>query len=360
MKIGDSYSDESNLNYGVAQGSVLGPDLFNIYIRSLKKYLKPSSFNIFGFADDHQLLKSFLPFLQVYALDGDINNCFRLITEWMNMFFLKLNAGRTKILVILPPSLKNTVLIQGTFIDGNCIRFVHSAKNLGVILDDELSFKEQITKVVKSCFLSIRKLSKIKAFLTFQQLRTAVSPLVFSRIDYCNSLYYGINDTLIRKLQYVQNSAARLVRKRKHFHGSTDEVIRHCHWLRIKERIVFKMCLIVRKCLNGTAPNCLSGMLKQASSTRTAKLVEPPYSSKYGNRCFARVGPKLWNLLPANVRAETELVKFKTLLKTFLFDGFESFEQKLKERFLFVLTMFFGAQLCERLTTICASAKYDS
>ena len=332
VKIGESYSDEAELKYGVGQGTILGPDLFNIYIRSLKKYIKSSCFKIFGFADDHQLLKTFLPLLQVYALDGDINNCFRLITEWMNMYFLKLNAGKTKILVVVPPSLKDKVLIQGTFIDGKCIRFVQSAKNLGVILDDELSFKEQIKYVVKSCFLSIRKLSSIKPFLTFQQLRTATSSLVFSRIDYCNSLYYGLNETHLSKLQYVQNSAARLVRKRNHFHGSTENVIRHCHWLRIKERIVFKICLIVRKGLNGTAPKCISDMLKEASSTRTGKLVVPSYLSKYGNRCFARAGPKLWNLLPFNIRAETDVAKFKKLLKTFLFDGFAGFEQKLKER----------------------------
>ena len=332
VKIGNSYSDESDLNYGVAQGSVLGPDLFNIYIRSLKKYVEPARFSIFGFADDHQLLKTFLPLFQINALDGDINNCFRLITEWMNSYFLRLNAGKTKILVILPPSLRNTIKIQGTFIDEKCIRFVHSARNLGVILDDELSFKEQINKVVKSCFFSIRKLCKIKAFLTFEQLRTAVSALIFSKIDYCNSLYFGINATLLMKLQYVQNSAARLVRKRNHFYGSTNDVIRHCHWLRIKERIIFKICLIVRKCLNGTAPDCLSGMLKYVSSSRTTKLEQYPFSSSFGNRCFARVGPKLWNLLPSHVRAETDVVKFKNLLKSFLFDGFQGFEQKLKER----------------------------
>ena len=250
----------------------------------------------------------------------------------MNAFFLKLNAGKTKILVVLPPSLRNTVTLRGTFINGACIRFVHSAKNLGVILDDELNFKEQVTKVAKSGFLSIRKLTKIKAFLTFDQLRTSVSALVFSNIDYCNSLYFGIHATLLMKLQYVQNSAARLIRKRNHFYGSTDEVIRHCHWLRVKKRIIFKICLIVWKCLNGTAPDCLSNMLKRVSSTRTSKLMQLQYSSTFGDRCFARVGPKLWNLLPANVRGETEVKKFKTLLKTFLFDGFDRLEQKLKER----------------------------
>ena len=132
VKINSSHSDESGLDYGVAQGSVLGPPLFNIYIRSLRKHVEPSRFNIFGFADDHQLLKTFLPFFQVEALDGDINKCLKLISEWMNSFFLRLNAGKTKILVIMPPSLRVTIKLQGTFIDNKqCIRFVHSAKNLG-------------------------------------------------------------------------------------------------------------------------------------------------------------------------------------------------------------------------------------
>ena len=100
VKIRDAYSEVGDLIYGEAQGSVLGPPLFNIYIRSLKKHVEPSKFSIFGFADDHQLIKTFLPVLQVQALDGDINKCFDLITEWMNCFYLRLNATKTKILII--------------------------------------------------------------------------------------------------------------------------------------------------------------------------------------------------------------------------------------------------------------------
>ena len=60
VKIGDSYSDAMELQFGVAQGSVLGPRLFKIYIRSLYKYVEPTKFRIKGFADDHQLIKQFL------------------------------------------------------------------------------------------------------------------------------------------------------------------------------------------------------------------------------------------------------------------------------------------------------------
>ena len=94
-----------------------------------------------------------------------------------------------------------TIVIQETFIDRNCIRFVNSAKNLGVILDNDLSFERQINSVVKSCFNIIRNLSKIRALLTYEQLRTAVRACIFSKLDYCNSMYYGINSILINKLQ---------------------------------------------------------------------------------------------------------------------------------------------------------------
>ena len=76
VKIGDVYSDEKELKHGVPQGSVPRPDLSNIYIRSLRKHVEPARFDIFGFSDDHQLMKCFLPVFQVKALGEDIMNCF--------------------------------------------------------------------------------------------------------------------------------------------------------------------------------------------------------------------------------------------------------------------------------------------
>ena len=152
VKVGNDHSVETELKYGVAQGSVLGPPLFNIYIRPLRRYLLVTFFSLFGFADDHQLIKPFLPIFQVHALGDDIRYCFGKITDFMNEFFLKLNAGKTKLLVIMPPSLSQEVRIRGTFINGVCIRFVTSAKNLGFILDQELNFEKQVVKVIKSCY----------------------------------------------------------------------------------------------------------------------------------------------------------------------------------------------------------------
>ena len=103
-----------------------------------------------------------------------------MISQWMYEHFLNLNASKTKILIVIPPSLNKTIVLKGTFINGNCVRFVNCAKNLGVILDAELSFKQQIMNTVKSCFFTIQKLSKIKSFLSYEHLKTLVSACIFS------------------------------------------------------------------------------------------------------------------------------------------------------------------------------------
>ena len=61
----------------------------------------------------------------------------------------------------------------------NCIRFVDSAKNLGVIIDSLLNFEEQVDKLVKACFLTIRELAKVKVYLSQQELQVLVSARVF-------------------------------------------------------------------------------------------------------------------------------------------------------------------------------------
>ena len=129
-----------------------------------------------------------------------------------------------------------------------------SAKNLGVILDNVLSFKTQVHKVITSCYHTIKDISSIKGFLSENHLKQLVCSCIFSLLDYCNSLYYGINSNLITKLQRVQNCAAKLVSKKRISNSSMDEWFKDLHWLKVKHRIIFKILLIVHNCMLGNAP----------------------------------------------------------------------------------------------------------
>ena len=326
VKIDTSFSSPNTLDFGVAQGSILGPKLFNIYSKSFPDVILAMDYSVDGFADDHQIGKQFNPLFQVTSLGINLNLCFSSISLWMNENFLKINASKTKILVVAPPIVKNEIIINGTFIENTCIRFVDCAKNLGVLIDSELTFDAQVNKIVSACYTTLRLLHRIKSFLNTDQLKTLVCSLVLSKIDYCNALYYGINQQNIKKLQGVQNSAARLVYKINWFdRRHVSHLIKELHWLRVKERIVFKTLLTVHKCITNQAPLDLANKLTFSTSDRTRKLNIKSHKSLYGSRAFSVCGPKLWNGLPQNLRMEDDTLQFKKNLKTFLFTKAQKF-----------------------------------
>ena len=109
---------------------------------------------------------------------------------------------------------------------------------------------------------------------------------------------------------------------------STDELLKRFHWLPVQKRISYKILLVVHKCLLGNAPRALCEMLTMGASTRTKKLEERSFNGVMGERSFKVAGPKLWNLLPLNVRMEENTEEFKKLLKTFLFQELDNSSSK--------------------------------
>ena len=114
--------------------------------------------------------------------------------------------------------------------------------------------------------MHIRNINKMKCFLSADNLKTAVNALVFSRLDYCNALYSGLQN-LIHRLQLVQNTAARLITGTRKFEHITP-VLAALHWLPVSFRIQFKILLVTFKALNGLAPSYLSEIVKTYEPSR--------------------------------------------------------------------------------------------
>ncbi len=103
-------------------------------------------------------------------------------------------------------------------------------KNLGVLFDKAFKFDIQINSVVKSSFFHLRLLAKVKIFLSFKDFEKVIHAFIFSRLEYFNSLYIGVSQKALSRLQAVQNAAARMLtgtRKQEHI----TPVLFSLHWL---------------------------------------------------------------------------------------------------------------------------------
>lgn len=203
---------------------------------------------------------------------------------------------------------------------------VDVVRDLGVMMDKHLNMKCHVNKVVKSCNYHLRNVGRIRHCLTKEAAASLVHSLVSSRIDYGNALLFGLPSSDIVRLQKVLNTAARIVSRVKRFEPITP-VLYDLHWLKVEERIVYKLMVITYKALHGMAPAYIMDLLSIYTPARTlrsqnAMLLTVPRSNKrYGDRSFAVAAPTLWNKLPVKLRSSETLDAFCRGLKSHLFDS---------------------------------------
>ena len=152
-----------------------------------------------------------------------------------------------------------------------------------------------------------------------------VQALVISRLDYCNSLLCGLPTILIKRLQRVQNAAARVIAKA----GRRDHIspiLFKLHWLPVEFRIKYKILLLTYRALHGLAPTYITELLVPYTPPRTLRssteqlLVVQKYRLKnFGARSFETAAPALWNSLESQIGLQKTLTSFRRLLKTHLF-----------------------------------------
>ncbi len=128
-----------------------------------------------------------------------------------------------------------------------------SVRNLGVIFDDQLTFKEHIAKTGRSCRFALHNIRKIRPFLTEHAAKLLVQVLVISRLDYCNALLAGLPSNTIKPLQMIQNAAARLVFSEPKGAHVTPLFI-SLYWLPVAARIQFKTLMPAYRTTTGSAP----------------------------------------------------------------------------------------------------------
>ena len=148
--------------------------------------------------------------------------------------------------------------------------------------------------------------------------------LVLSKLDYCNSLLLGMPKYLLHRLQKIQNMASRVINNRRKYDSVTDDM-KNLHWLRIPERVDYKVAVLIFQCINNQAPTYLKALLNinhNRSLRSSSSMLLPVSMSRLSivhNSSFSIRGPRIWNELPIEVKRCSNITDFKCKLKTYMF-----------------------------------------
>ena len=240
VKIGNSFSDAFSLPYGVPQGSVLGPLLFTLYATPLSNII--SSFNVTHhlYAQDTQVYLA-LDHRNFDSSFAELTECLTCVEKWMDGVKLKLNPEKTEFIIIGDRQTRESLIQKfPTQLLGNSISPTDTLKNLGVTFDSGNTFTSHITKLCHACYYHLRDLRRICKFLSVGTAALLEHSMISSRLEYCNSLLYGVSKCNVAKLQKIQNILCRIVFR----FDRTSHVIpflQKLHWLPITYSILFKI-----------------------------------------------------------------------------------------------------------------------
>ena len=317
MILNGAKSKRVTINYGVPQGSVLGPILFILFINDLLKMDSEVDIDLWSFADDTAL---FFQDTDLVSLRKKAERGLKIVAEWFRINLLSLNVKKTKYVVWSKNKCKEGIKMHNESCkheNCNCeyIESVDHLKYLGIVIDDKLSWKKHIELTCTKLRVVLFKMFRLSAYFDIGFLKTVYHSLFLSVATYGIIVWGGVRNNSYEKIFKLQKRALRIVSKKNKL-TSTNYLLKELDLLELRK--IFYERIIIRYyrknfCCIERVSSTYETRAKTSGKAKLTKIVK-----SLSCRAEHNIIVRLFNILPDGMRSIKGLSCFKSSIRKWI------------------------------------------
>lgn len=312
-------SSPREVNYGVPQGTVLGPSLFVLYINDIVSVVEKCKIQLF--ADDTLL---YCVGSDVKSVVDTLNSELKYIENWLNNNSLKVNTDKSNVMLITSRySSLSTENHAGVLFNNSRIKQVDEIKYLGVVIDKNLTFSSHAAYITNKIAKKVNFLSRIGKDLSPWTKTIIYKTIILPHLNFCSTLLFLANKSDINVLQKKQNQALRVILGCGRY-ARVNNMLEAVNILSVRQVIWYNTAIFIYKIIHGLLPhhlynNCSFVSEVHGYNTRSQdNFYIRTVSTNYSQNSLFHNGLKIYNDIPTHIKKAATLSEFKVAYKKYV------------------------------------------
>lgn len=315
VSVNGQLSESKSINYGVPQGSILGPLLFILFINDLPLKIGTSISSTDLYADDTTLSEIGKT---KTVLENNLQDALNRLQVWCKENSMIINTEKTKALLVTTQQKRARLDSDklNVFYDNMSLKMTSQDKILGVFVDNNLTWSTHIKHISKKVNSYLWLLRKIKSYIPLQYRVIFYKSYIQPYLDYCNIIWGNTSNSNITTLIRLQKRACHLIQDQ--YVENFQDAMNNIKVLTIHERIFLRKAKLMYKVSRKSIPVYLSNIFHQRDADGTPNLrsirrknyIIPRPKKELFKKSFQYTGPIIWNNIPSNIRQAPSISSF--------------------------------------------------